>query len=130
MKDVKFNKAVKAYDLLKKQTYSKGIISRKHEIESDSLGYLLYSNSSFKKTEFINAFKNLEQYDTISPNEVVTDTYKKIFTIPGQAFKEKWLNMEDFSGYNYSNYTEKINKDSISTHPEINERIAILKKTV
>lgn len=128
LKDIKFNKAVKAFDLLKKQTYSKGIISRKHEIESDSLGYLLYSNSSFKKTEFINALKNLEQYDTISPYEVKIVTYKKLFSVPNHEFKDKWLNTEDFSGYNYDFYKEKIDKDSVSTHPEVEERISFLKQ--
>ena len=128
LKDVKYNKSVKAFDLLKKQTYSKGIINRKQEIESDSLGYILYNKSTFKKIEFVNALKNLEKYDTISPYEVTTDTYKKLFTTPEQPFKEKWLAIEDFSNYNYDHFKEKINKDSVSTHPELIERISFLKK--
>lgn len=128
LKDVKYNKSVKAFDLLKKQTYSKGIINRRHETESDSLGYVLYNRSPFKKIEFIKALENLEQYDTISPYEVSIPTYRKLFSVPHQDFKDKWLEGEDFSGYNYNLYKEKINKDSVSTHPEIIERITLLKK--
>jgi len=125
----KYNKSLKAFDILKKQTYEKGVINRKQEIESDSLGYLLYKKSTFKKAEFINALKNLEDYDTISPYVVRQETYKKLFTLPKQEFKEKWLTQEDFSGYNYDFFKEKINKDSVSTHPELDARISFLKTT-
>ena len=36
--------------------------------------------------------------------------------------------MEDFSAYNYANYKEKLDKDSLSSHPEIVERIQRLEK--
>jgi Peptidase family M48 len=122
-----YNKSLKAFDILKQQTYKKGIINRKHEIESDSLGYLIYSKSDYKKSEFVNALKNLETYDTISPYVVKKDTYKILFNLPNQEFKEKWLLVEDFSNYNYNLYKEKINKDSVSSHPELDARIAFLK---
>ena len=126
LKQVKYNKSLKAFDILKKQTYEKGIINRKQEIESDSLGYLLYKNA-FKKPEFINALKNLEDYDTISPYVVEKETYKNLFNTKNQEFKDKWLTREDFSNYNYNLFKEKINKDSVSTHPELDARISFLK---
>ncbi len=128
LKVEKFNKSVKAFDLLKKQAYTKGIISRKHEIESDSLGFVLYNNSTFRKVEFVNALRNLQNYDTIAPYDVTVATYKKLFSVPNQEFKDSWLNTEDFSAYNYNSYKERIDKDSISTHPELTERISFLKK--
>ncbi|MFC4816168.1 MULTISPECIES: M48 family metalloprotease [unclassified Flavobacterium] len=128
LNEVKYNRTIKAFDVFKKQIYAKGEISRKFETESDSLGYILYRKSTFKKADFTNALKNLEKYDTISSKEVNIATYKKFFSIPEQDFKEKWFQGEDFSAYNYDHYKEKINKDSVSTHPEIVERIAFLKK--
>ncbi|MFN8324442.1 MAG: hypothetical protein U0T80_01605 [Flavobacteriaceae bacterium] len=37
---------------------------------------------------------------------------------------EKWLQKEDFSNYDYSKFTEKINKDSVASHPEAEARIS------
>ena len=124
---LKFNRSVKAFDLLKKQSYDKGQISRKHEIESDSVGYILFKKSMFKKIEFINALKNMKSYDTISPYEVKKETYKLLFDLPNEQFKEDWLKMEDFSSYNYNLFNEKIDKDSISSHPETDARLDRLK---
>ena len=123
----KSNRSAKAFDLLKKQSYDKGQISRKHEIESDSIGYTLFKNSKFKKVEFINALNNIKLYDTISPYEVKKETYKLLFDLPNQQFNEDWLKMEDFSSYNYNLFKEKIDKDSISSHPETDARLEKLK---
>lgn len=128
LKDEKYNRTLKAFDAFKKQIYSNSIIKRKHETEADSLGYVLYKNLNLKKTEFVNALKNLQEFDTISPKKLHIDTYKKLYNLPKQAFNENWLKNEDFSTYNYNHYKEKIDKDSVSTHPELDERISHLKK--
>ena len=47
----------------------------------------------------------------------------KAFDLPTQKFKEDWLKKEDFSSYDYSQYQEKLHLDSISTHPETDQRI-------
>lgn len=128
LKKVKVNKTERAFSLVKDRIYKKGIENRKQEIQADSLGYEIYKKSSFKKQEYLNAYKNLQKYDTISPVVVKTETYKKLYTLPKLEFKEKWLQKEDFSLYNYDLYKEKLNKDSLSTHPEVTLRLERLGK--
>ena len=124
----KLNRNQRAFDILKNRVYEKGVKSRKREIEADSLGYSFFKNSEFKKEEFINTLKRLEDFDTISPRTLQVETYKKYFNLPNQEFKEKWLKKEDFSLYNYNNYKDKLDKDSIKSHPEVANRINHLKK--
>ncbi len=102
---------------------------RKLEMQADYLGYVIFKNSDFKKNEFINGLQKLQTFDTISPRELKIETYKKLFDLPKQAFKEKWMKKEDFSLYNYNFYKEKLNKDSLASHPEMTKRIEMLKKT-
>jgi len=128
IKSTKVNRNQRAFDVLKDRIYQKGAKNRKQEMEADSLGYVVFKNSDFKKTEFINALKRLEDFDTISPRELKVETYKKFFNLPKQEFKEKWLQKEDFSLYNYNNFNDKLNKDSLKSHPEITMRINNLKK--
>lgn len=87
------------------------------------MGYEIYKKSNFKKQEYLNAYKNLQKYDTISPTVVKVETYKTLYNLPKLPFKEKWLQKEDFSSYNYDLYKEKLEKDSLSTHPEVELRL-------
>lgn len=128
IKSTKENRNQRAFDVLKKRIYKKGTENRKQEMQADSLGYVIFKNSDFKRNEFINTLKRLEDFDTISPKELKVETYKKYFNLPKQEFKDKWLAKEDFSLYNYNNFKEKLNKDSLKTHPEVTLRINYLKK--
>ncbi|WP_228453622.1 M48 family metalloprotease [Chryseobacterium aquaeductus] len=128
IKSNKINRNQRAFDVLKNRIYKKGYENRKQEMQADSLGYTVFKNSDFKKTEFINALKRLEDFDTISPKELKLETYKKFFNLPTQEFKDKWLAKEDFSLYNYDHFNEKLNKDSLKSHPEVTMRINNLKK--
>lgn len=119
----------KAFDVLKNRIYKKGMEKRKLEMQADYLGYVIFKNSDFKKNEFINGLQKLQTFDTISPRELKMETYKRLFDLPKQAFKEKWMKKEDFSLYNYNFYKEKLNKDSLASHPEMTKRIEMLKKT-
>lgn len=122
------NRNKRAFDVLKDRLYKKGIEKRRIEMSADSLGFALYKKADFAKSDFVNALQNLKRYDTIAPMVVKVETYKKYFTLPNQDFKEKWLKKEDFSSYDYDNFKAKINKDSVASHPEIEERIARLQK--
>ncbi|MGI9581612.1 M48 family metalloprotease [Chryseobacterium sp. RRHN12] len=119
----------KAFDIFKNRVYKKSVERRQNEIQADSLGYVIFKNSDFRKTEFVNALQRLQDFDTISPRELKVETYKKLFNLPRQAFNEKWMKKEDFSLYNYNFYKEKLNKDSLASHPEVSRRIEMLKKT-
>ncbi|RXM52140.1 peptidase M48 [Chryseobacterium sp. CH25] len=118
----------KAFDILKNRIYKKSIEKRQLEMQADSLGYVIFKNSDFKKSEFVNGLQKIQTFDTISPRELKIETYKKLFDLPKQAFKEKWMKKEDFSLYNYNFYKEKLNKDSVASHPEMVHRIERLKK--
>ncbi|MFZ4930631.1 M48 family metalloprotease [Chryseobacterium sp. Mn2064] len=119
----------KAFDIFKNTIYKKGVERRQNEMQADSLGYVIFRNSDFKKGEYVNALQKLEDFDTISPRALKIETYKKLFDLPKQAFNDKWMKKEDFSLYNYNFYKEKLNKDSLSSHPEMSRRIDQLKKT-
>ncbi|OCK50493.1 peptidase M48 [Chryseobacterium sp. CBo1] len=128
IKSAKENRNQRAFNVLKNRIYRKGAENRKQEMQADSLGYAVFKNSDFKKNEFINTLKRLEDFDTISPRTLKIETYKKYFGLPNQEFKDKWLKKEDFSLYNYNNFNDKLNKDSLKSHPEIALRITNLKK--
>lgn len=127
IKEQKYNTSSKAFNFLKNQLYEKSELKRKHEVQADSLGYVLYKNAHFKNIEYINALQNMVEFDTISPNEIKMETYKKLFDLPNQKFNENWLKNEDFTSYNYNGFKEKIDKDSIASHPEMTNRIDKLK---
>lgn len=128
IKSTKENRNQRAFDVMKNRIYRKGAENRKQEMQADSLGYVVFKNSDFKKAEYVNALKRLEDFDTISPRELKVETYKKYFNLPKQEFKDKWLKKEDFSLYNYNHFKEKLNKDSLKSHPEMVLRINNLKK--
>lgn len=128
LKAISINKSKTAFDIFKNRVYKKGVERRHHEIQADSLGFALFKNSAFKKIEYINALSNLKEFDSISPRELKIETYKSIYDLPNHPFKEKWMKSEDFSLYNYDFYKDKLDKDSLATHPEMTQRIEMLQK--
>jgi hypothetical protein len=123
------NKGDKAYKKLKNLLYEEGTHNKKQEFEADSLGYVLYRNTSFHKADYLNSFKLEEAYDTIRPIGLNMEVYKKIFHTPIQPFKDDWMKKEDFSKYDYSKFKEKYNEDSLQSHPKTDLRIKTLKKS-
>lgn len=120
----KYNVSDKALALYKERLYEKGSQAKKREFEADSLGYELFRKTSYTKSEYMSALQLMQKYDSIKPAGVSVEVYKEYFDLPNQPFNEKWLLKEDFSSYDYSKFTEKINKDSISSHPETESRIS------
>lgn len=119
----KYNQYDKSFTILKNIMYDDSKKRRIREMEADSLGYLLYKNTGFEKVSFINALKLMEAYDSLPVISLDSTIYERFFNLPKQPFKSEWLQMEEFSSYNYSQYKEKINKDSIKSHPEVRQRI-------
>jgi hypothetical protein len=128
LKKQKFNKTEKAFQLFKNKLYATGEMRKKHEFEADSLGYLFLKKTKYNKLDYIETLRLIEKYDTIKPRGLSKTIYKKTFEIPNHPFKEEWLKMEDFSNYDYSLLKEKINLDSIASHPEIDDRIKKLEQ--
>ena len=129
IKTLTSNRTEKAFDIVKNRLYKRHGETRKNEVQADSLGYVLFKNSGFQKFEFMNAMKILSDFDSVSPREIKLETYKKLYELPKQPFNEKWMKKEDFSIYNYDFYKDKLNEDSLSTHPEIMQRISFLEKS-
>lgn len=128
IKKRKIGRNEEAFELMRSIMYEEGSLRRNREKEADSLGFKFYTKTKYNDQEFLNAFKLMQRYDTIKPAGVLAETYQKYFDIPTQVFKDEWLKMEDFSAYDYEKFIEKINKDSIASHPEFVERIAYMQK--
>ncbi len=126
IKQIKVGQNSQAFQLMQMLLYEQGANQRMQEKEADSLGFIYFQKTKYKNGEFVNAFKLLQRYDTLKPMGLPKDIYAKYFDLPQQSFKEKWLEMEDFSQYDYTKFIEKIDKDSIASHPEAMERIKAL----
>lgn len=124
LKKEKYNISDKAMALFKERLYQNGAAAKQHEFQADSLGYLLYKRTNYSKSEYLSALQLMQEHDSIKPIGLPINIYKKYFDLPGLPFNEKWLLKEDFSRYDYSKFTEKINKDSIASHPETETRIS------
>lgn len=124
----KYNQYDKSFTILKNIMYDDSKKRRRREMLADSIGYELYRNTGFEKISFINSLKLMEKYDSLPSISLDSTVYKRFFDLPDQPFKGEWLNMEEFSNYDYSKYKEKINKDSIKSHPEVRQRIEKLAK--
>lgn len=125
---LQFNKVDKVFSLYKSQLYENSKISQKNEFEADSLSFLLLQQTKYATKEIINSMKLAVEYDSIKPKGLDLKIFKELFDLPLQPFNENWLIKEDFSSYNYSLYKEKINKDSLLSHPDMSLRIERLEK--
>lgn len=126
IRKTRYGRGNKALEHYRELLYADGALNQRQEFEADSLGYQLYKNAGYKPTEYLNLYQLMALYDTINPTGVETDTYRKYFNLPTQAFREEWLKSEDFSRYDYSLYKAKINEDSVGTHPQLKARIGRL----
>ena len=129
IKTEKYNKGSKSFNILKSLLYEEGEDRRFQETEADSIGYVLYKNTSSPKNEYINALATLRKYDSVPSITIDSLTYYKIFDLPEQKFKKEWLKNEDFKNYNYEFYKAKIDVDSLKEHPDIQIRIDKLKSS-
>jgi hypothetical protein len=123
-----YNQRSRALELLKNITYDHRKHSRTHELEADSLGLVYLKNTGYSLGEAISCLEILdtidqEKYDTIPD-------FKQVFDHPQYPFKDSWLASED-SGFEYQkDLPEQWEEDSLKTHPDCQERIAILKPFV
>lgn len=128
IRNIRYNRGTKALERYKAILYSDGNLNKNEERAADSIGYVLYKNSKYNQADYLNTYKLMAEYDSVKPKGLQLETYRKVFNLPNQRFKEEWLKREDFSGYDYSKYHARLNKDSLKSHPETDERIARLKK--
>ena len=128
LKEQKYNQNKVAFKMLKEILLKDSEENRKAEMSADSLGYTLYQNTKYAPAEFCKALRILKELDDEAEKNkdemlLKKEDYEKIFSLPNLSFKESWLKLEDFSEYNYDLYKEKINKDSLKSHPDLELRI-------
>lgn len=123
-----YHRGTFALERFKSIMYADKALNRLQENEADSLGYVLYRNAGFKPYDYINSYRLMALYDSITPVGVKEATYRKLFSFQDFQFKDAWLKNEDFSAYDYSGYKPRLNEDSISSHPETDMRISLLQK--
>ena len=128
IKKTSYNRQSKAESLLKGIVYSKRHKSRKHEYQADSLGLLLFSHTKYNPEEFVNALKKLDSVD-VDKDSLSVDFLKKFFSTKHQKFNPEWLEIEDFSEYQYSK-DKNWDIDSLKTHPNIKNRILKVEKLI
>lgn len=113
-------------DLMKELSYNFNERSRADEMQADSIGHRLYARTGFAKGAGVSALRRLKESDSL-----VFSTDSRIrehFSFPNYPFKESWLAAEqtlfdlDETADDYA-----MDKDSLSSHPEIPARIARLR---
>ncbi len=117
----------RAEKLLKSEVYSRMHISRKDELEADSLGFILLANTPYNIKE---AIRSLEIMDTVDKEKdsLSKNFLKKFFNTPHQKFNPEWFQQEDFSEYTYQDSDKRWNIDSLKTHPNCQNRILALNR--
>lgn len=123
IRKMRYNQYDQAFKIMKRFAYDTGKERRRKEMEADTHGFKLYENMDLPLKEYTNAFRAFQRYDSLPEIELDTMIYEQFFDLPDQSFQKKWLLKEDFSNYDYSKFTEKINQDSVLTHPDIDKRI-------
>jgi len=120
----RYGRTEKAEEMLEHILYSRLRKSRKHELEADSLGLILYLRAGYPVREFFRVMEILDSVDT-EHDSLSKDFLRKWFDTPSQPFDDAWFCTEDFSGYVY--HPEK-NADSLKTHPEMKLRLEKIKE--
>lgn len=124
----KYNKGQSAKLLYKKIVYGSREESRKKEIEADSLGFVLY-NKAFENQNH-QAIATLELLNTIDKEKdsLTEKEYKMFFNSEKQPFKKEWIINNELDNYQYDKTLKFWQIDSLKSHPDCLDRIAILKK--
>lgn len=131
LKKSRYNKFSKSLEQYRELQYGNRSTRRLRELQADSLALILFKKVAKNPYTAISA---LRKTDTLSPAElsrIDLDVLKNHFSTPSLQFDEQWAAGYDFSKYNYQ--TGKvdifgIHKDSLNTHPELEERILNLKR--
>lgn len=122
-----FLKLIKSQNEVIQKKYDLAEQSRKKEISADSLGYILYKNLNYPKSEYFHLLKKIEEFD--SDKFILDDSiYAYLFDLPEQKFDSKSIKIEKNLLFEGLSFTEYIDKDSIRTHPNLNDRLNWIQK--
>lgn len=105
--------------------------SREGEREADRLGLHFLRNTGYSGAGFIRTMETLDGIDDTSLFR--EPELRRIFHFPGYPFREKWIRKESaiFGAMDTeaSSGLSQKEKDSLKTHPDCTQRIALLKDT-
>ncbi len=116
-----------ATELFKNLSYNFQKRSRKAEMQADSLGFAMFSNTRFNKVGAEKSLLKLKETDSLL---FTTNTnIRKHFNFEGYPFKEGWLAAEE-TLFDLKEKSDDLafDKDSLKTHPDMPVRIAQLRK--
>lgn len=109
--------------LLKELNYGMFKNSRKNEFEADSLGFEIFKNTVFNLSSSANSLERIKSTDEqgIFKTKINLDSLLSFKEYP---FKKYWLD-EDETMFDIAERVDdyKWNKDSLSSHPDIADRI-------
>lgn len=124
----RYNKGEMAREATKKIIYGNAAQRRKSEIEADSLGLIFYKKAfPNAKHDALSTLKLLDKMD-IAQDSLVPVDFKLFFGSTKQPFKPQWIENDELKNYQYQKEVKFFAIDSLKTHPDCTDRIAILKK--
>lgn len=113
--------------LLKELSYGMFKNSRKSEFEADSLGYEIYKNTTYSLSATANSLESIKRIEDkgVFKTEIKIDSLLSFNEYP---FKKYWLDDDEaMFGLQERIDDYEWDKDSLKTHPDIEERILKLK---
>lgn len=124
----KYNKGELAREAAKKIVYENAAQRRKSEIQADSIGLLFYKKAfPNAKHDALTTLELLDKMD-IAKDSLVAADFERFFGSVKQPFKPQWIDNNELKNYQYQKEIKFFVIDSLKTHPDCADRIAILKK--
>lgn len=122
IKKSEFIKLIKSQDEIIQKKYDLANQSRQKEISADSLGFIIYSNANYPKSEYLEMLNRLEKFNTPNTKILNDSIYYQLYEPAGITIKPKWLKLEKDNIFDGLSFTEHIDKDSIKSHPNTSDR--------
>ena len=127
LKDIskgKYNKTERALELMKSMAYNGRRHGRYKESEADSLGFVFLSRTRYRVEESITALQMLDSLDQFVYPSI---PYSSFFNAAAFPFQKSWLEQPSLGGFSSQKpkESEDFNQDSLKTHPDCPQRIAL-----
>lgn len=117
--------------LMKGVTFTSRRHSREFESAADSLALEWMKNTPFKLAESLSCLALLDSVDTDKYN--VSPAPEKVFNFPQYPFQKQWIQQEQSllsSMAGHSQAEERVEDDSLKTHPDCSKRVQQLSARV
>ncbi|MBK6823032.1 MAG: M48 family metalloprotease [Saprospiraceae bacterium] len=121
-----YGKTEKALTLYRSFLYENSELSRRNELQADSLGYILYKNTNYNSHDYKIAMSRMELYDTVKIDSLKISTLSQLFGIEGVEINPYLFSNVEYSKIDFYVEDKLINKDSLLSHPQVKIRINYL----